>query len=144
MFIFFIGNPMNNTWPQRKFTAQQGTLPTSVPHTFEDWQTEQLLDARSPEERGIHIGSAVMWRHRQGNVIMTDRATVTAVMDNELTLLVKDVQAHTCHAHVHEIVDYHIRRFTLDKSKQPSVLADQVEAPATNGHAFPMAIPADW
>jgi hypothetical protein len=143
LFIFVTVYLMNNTQPQHRFFTM-GIPPTNVYRTFEDWQAEQSKDARTPEERGIHIGSPVMWRHLQGHVIMTDRATVTAVTDNDLTLLVKDVQVHTCHAHIHEIVDNHISRFTLDRTKRPAVLPDQVETPAANDHAFHLATSANW
>ena len=135
---------MNNTWPQRKSIALRGTPSTREYHTFEDWQTEQSLDARSAEERGIHVGSPVMWRHRHGRVITTDRATVIAVKDDQLTLLVKDVKTRTCHANIHEIVDNHLGHLSLDGTKRPAALADQVEAPAANGHAFHLATSANW
>jgi hypothetical protein len=74
-----------------------------APRTFEDWQAEQALDMRTPEQRGISVGSPVMWRRRNGRVIVTERATVIAISDNTLTLLVKDVQERTCDVNVREI-----------------------------------------
>lgn len=72
--------------------------------TFEEWQTAQAADVRTPEQRGIGVGSSVMWRRRNGNVIVTERAIVVAIAESTLTLLVKDVEARTCQAHVREIV----------------------------------------
>jgi hypothetical protein len=135
---------MSNTRPQRRTIGLKGTPFTREYHTFEDWQAEQSLDARTAEERGIHVGSSVMWRHRNGSVIITDRATVVAVSHDELTLLVKDVQAHTCHAHVHEIVDNQLGHLMLDGAKRPAALANQVEAPAAGGHGFHLATSANW
>ncbi len=76
-----------------------------VYRTFEDWQAEQQRDKRTPEERGIRVGSSVMWRHRDNGIIVTDRATVTAISGNTITLRVKDVQERTCQADVSEIVN---------------------------------------
>jgi hypothetical protein len=75
-----------------------------VYRTFEDWESEQQRDTRTPEERGIRIGSSVMWRHKQGTVIITDRATVTAIAGNMLTLVIKDVKERTCTVDVREVV----------------------------------------
>lgn len=75
-----------------------------VYRTFEDWQAEQLRDKRTPEERGIHVGSSVMWRHKDNGIIVTDRATVTAISGNTITLRVKDVQERTCQVDLTEIV----------------------------------------
>lgn len=75
-----------------------------VYRTFEDWQAEQLRDKRTPEERGIHVGSSVMWRHKDNGIILTDRATATAISGNTITLRVKDVQERTCQADLTEIV----------------------------------------
>jgi hypothetical protein len=76
-----------------------------VYRTYEDWESEQKRDTRTPEERGIKIGSSVMWRHRTGNgIIVTDRAQVVAIKEDHVTLLVKDVQERTVEVHVNEIV----------------------------------------
>ena len=123
---------MNNSSRQRKSIALKGSPQVRTYRTFEEWQADQSLDARTPEERGIHIGSPVMWRHRHGDIILTDRATVVAVSHDELTLLVKDVQARTCHANIHEIVDNQLGHLTLDGTKRPAALADQIETPVTN------------
>lgn len=72
--------------------------------TFEDWEAEQRNDNRTPVERGIHVGSSVMWRYKQNRIIITDRAIVTAISGNTLTLQVKDVRERTCKAHIQEIV----------------------------------------
>ncbi len=76
-----------------------------VYRTYEDWESEQKRDTRSPEERGIKVGSSVMWRHRTGNgIIVTDRAQVTAINDERITLQVKDVRERSVEVHINEIV----------------------------------------
>jgi hypothetical protein len=75
-----------------------------VYRTFEDWKADQERDTRTPEERGIRVGSSVMWRHKQDRVIVTDRALVLAISGDTLTLQVKDVQERTCSVHIREIV----------------------------------------
>lgn len=76
-----------------------------VYRTYEDWESEQKRDTRSPEERGIKIGSSVMWRHRNDNgLIITDRAQVTAINEEMITLQVKDVRERSVEVHVNEIV----------------------------------------
>ena len=77
---------------------------TRVYRTFEDWEAQQQQDQRTPEERGIRVGSAVMWRHRQNQLIVSDRAMVLAIAGETLTLQVKDAQDRTCEVHVREIV----------------------------------------
>ncbi len=96
--IFMRNSRVKSTDP--KATPQPRTY-----RTFEDWQAEQQRDTRSPEQRGIHVGSAVMWRHRQDRVIATERATVVAIADNILTIQVKDVEMRTCNVDIHEIVN---------------------------------------
>ncbi len=73
--------------------------------TFSDWQAQQQLDLRSPAQRGIGIGSPVMWRYVHNNVIVTDRATVLAISGDTLTLQIRDVQERIGNADVHEIVN---------------------------------------
>lgn len=92
---------MSNTRP--KSIALNGAQPR-VYRTYEDWLAEQARDKRTPEERGIRIGSSVMWRHKDNGIIVTDRATVTAISGNTITLQVKDVRERTCLADVNEIV----------------------------------------
>lgn len=76
-----------------------------VYRTYEDWESEQKRDTRSPEERGIKVGSSVMWRHRTSNgIIVTDRAQVTAINDERITLQVKDVRERSVEVHINEIV----------------------------------------
>jgi hypothetical protein len=93
---------MNNRRP--KSIALNGGSQPRVYRTFEDWEAEQERDTRTPEERGIRVGSSVMWRHKQKGVIVTERATVLAISDETLTLQVKDVQDRTCRVHIREIV----------------------------------------
>jgi hypothetical protein len=87
-----------------KSIALKGSPQLREYRTFEDWKADQQKDQRTPEQRGIQVGSSVMWRHRTGNVIVTDRATVTAISENTLTLLVKDIQERTCDVDLSEIV----------------------------------------
>ncbi len=76
-----------------------------VYRTYEDWESEQKRDTRSPEERGIKVGSSVMWRHRTSNgIIVTDRAQVTAINNERITLQVKDVRERSVEVHINEIV----------------------------------------
>lgn len=93
---------MRNT--RSKSIALGGGPQPRVYRTFEDWESEQQRDTRTPEERGIRVGSSVMWRHKQDRVIVTDRALVLAISGDTLTLQVKDVQERTCSVHVREIV----------------------------------------
>lgn len=75
-----------------------------VYRSFEDWQSEQQSDTRTPEERGLSIGSSVMWRHKHNGIIVTDRATVQAISGDMLTIVIKDVQERTCTVNIREIV----------------------------------------
>jgi hypothetical protein len=93
------------SYTSRRSIALGKRAPERTYRTFEEWQAEQLLDLRSPTERGIMIGTPVMWRHKDANVIVTDRAIVTAMSGDMLTLLVKDVRERTCDAHIREIVN---------------------------------------
>lgn len=92
---------MNNS---RSRSIALNSAQPRIYRTFEDWQAEQLRDKRTPEERGIRVGSSVMWRHKENGIIVTDRATVTAIAGNTITLQVKDVRERTCQADINEIV----------------------------------------
>jgi hypothetical protein len=98
--------------------------------TFQDWQAEQLLDVRTPEQRGISVGSPVMWRYMHNRVIVTDRATVVAIAGDTLTLLVKDVRDRTCNAHIREIVNSKDDRPSLSRYEmnRQSYLSHQSDA----------------
>jgi hypothetical protein len=87
--------------------ALKGSPQMRVYRTYEDWQAEQQLNLCTPEQRGIRVGSPVMWRHRINQVIVTDRAIVSAVDNNTLTLQVKDVEMRVCTADICEIVNNH-------------------------------------
>ncbi len=79
--------------------------PPQQPHrTFDDWQADQQRDMRTPAQRGIEVGAPVMWRYRKGRVIVTERATVTAISGNTLTIRVKGAEEHTCDVPLQEIV----------------------------------------
>ena len=102
--------------------------------TYEDWQAEQQADIRTPEERGIRIGSPVMWRHRTDRIITTERAIVLAIEDHTLTLQVKDVETRTCTVDIAEIVSSQFDRSSSIDSKRRAFYANQVEtAPASKG-----------
>ena len=100
-------------YARRKSIVLGGAASQRVYRTFEDWQAEQLLDLRTPAERGIQIGSPVMWRHRHKKVIVTDRAIVMEIDGNRLTIRVKDIEERTCRIHVREIVNRTDDRLSL-------------------------------
>ena len=126
---------MSNTYSRRKSIALAGNAQARVYRTFEDWQAEQQLDQRTPSERGIRVGSIVMWRHRDGQVIVTDHATVTAISHNTLTLLVKDVRARTCKADIREIVNHALAPVSLAEAERTVVVADTSEAAQARAQA---------
>lgn len=101
------------SYSRRKSIALNNSANQRIYRTFQDWQAEQLLDLRTPAQRGIQIGSSVMWRYMHNQVIVTDRATVVAIAGDTLTLLVKDVCDRTCTTHVREIVNNRDDRTTL-------------------------------
>jgi hypothetical protein len=96
--------PPKRTGPRPKSIVLKNGVQPRVYQTFEDWQALQARDMRTPRERGIDIGSSVMWRHRANGIIATDRATVLAVAENTLTIQVKDIETRTCDVNIHEIV----------------------------------------
>ena len=120
---------MNNPRPQHKSIALKGSPQMRVYRTFEDWQTEQKADVRTPEERGIRVGSHVMWRHRTNQVIVTERAIVAAIDDRTLTLHVKDVHTRTCSVCVSEIVDTHLGSRPLVQTNRRAFIANQMDMP---------------
>jgi hypothetical protein len=127
---------MNNSRPRNKSIALKGSPQARVYRTFEDWQAEQQADLRTPEQRGIRIGSPVMWRHRANQVIVTERAIVAAIDDQMLTLHVKDVETRTCNARVSEIVDNQSGLHSLAQTNRRAFIANQMEAPKENGAGF--------
>ena len=90
--------------PRPKSIALNNSAQPRVYRTFEDWEADQKRDLRTAEERGINVGASVMWRHRVNNVIITDRALVTAVSGDTITVQVKDVKERACKVHISEIV----------------------------------------
>jgi len=103
-------------------------------HTYKDWLAEQSLDERTPEQRGIGVGSLVMWRYLNNDVIVTDRATVMEIDGDTLTLRVKDVSERMASANVREIVSNAEDRLALSLhemnrrsylSSQPNVVPTQ-------------------
>src|SRR6266542_3000817 len=87
--------------------------------TFDDWQADQQSDSRTPAQRGIEVGAPVMWRYRNGRVIITERATVTAISGNTLTLRVKGVEERTCDVPLNEIVSNDEDRASRDTYRRP-------------------------
>ena len=116
---------VSNSHPQRKSIALAGDA--RVYRTFEDWQAEQQLDQRTPAQRGISVGSSVMWRHRDRHVIVTDHATVTAISHDTLTLLVKDVQSRTCEVDIREIVNHALGHLSAAEARWRVIFARQSE-----------------
>lgn len=100
-------------YSRRKSIVLNSAASQRVYRTFEDWQAEQALDLRTPNERGILIGSPVMWRHMHKKVIVTDRAIVLAIEEDTLTIRVKDVKERTCVIHVREVVNRTDDRLSL-------------------------------
>lgn len=100
-------------YARRKSIVLSNAASQRVYRTFEDWEAEQLLDQRTPEERGIQVGSPVMWRYRDQKVIFTDRAIVLSITGDRLTIRVKDVKERTCDIHVREVVNRTDDRLSL-------------------------------
>lgn len=100
-------------YARRKSIVLSNAASQRVYRTFEDWEAEQLLDQRTPEERGIQVGSPVMWRYRDHKVIFTDRAIVLSITGDRLTIRVKDVKERTCDIHVREVVNRTDDRLSL-------------------------------
>jgi hypothetical protein len=88
-----------------KSIVLNGSSQPRVFKTHADWEREQAEDKRTPEQRGIRIGSVVMWRHRSGHIILTDRAVVTAITGNNLTISVKGALEVKHTVPIREIVD---------------------------------------
>jgi hypothetical protein len=124
---------MNNTRRQHKSIVLKGSPQVRVYRTFEDWQTEQQADQRTPEQRGIHVGSPVMWRYRANQVIVTERAIVAAIHEQTLTLQVKDVTTRTCNANVNEIVNNQFGRTAFTDTLRRPFIANQMETPQAEG-----------
>ncbi len=87
----------------RSIVLNNRTAPR-IHRTFSDWQNTQKEDLRTPAQRGISVGSPVMWRYMRNNIIVTDHAIVTAISGNTLTLKIKDVKERFESADIHEIV----------------------------------------
>ena len=98
--------------------------------TFADWQAKQLLDLRTPAQRGIAVGSMVMWRTSTKGVITTDRAIVLDIAGDLLTLQVKGVQEYVGKADVHEIVSNSEDRLALSSHEIDKPPVTPTAAPA--------------
>ena len=127
--IFLKAVFMNNSRPRHKSIALKGSPQMRVYRTFEDWQAEQKADVRTPEQRGIRVGSCVMWRYRTNQVIITERAIVEAIDDQTLTLQVKGVESRICSAGINEIVDSHYGARSLALTPPRAFIANQMETP---------------
>ena len=115
-------------YSRRKSIVLNGAANQRVYRTYADWQAEQMLDERSPMERGLQVGSPVMWRHMHKNVIVTDRAIVMAIAEDTLTVKVKDVTERTCTIHVREVVNNRMDdRLSLHEMNRNSYLRNQLE-----------------
>ena len=118
---------MTNTTPPRRrpksIVLKSGYQPR-VYRTYEDWLATQKLDTRTPNERGIHVGSPVMWRHKHNGIIISDRVTVLAITDNTLTVSVKDVKERTCKIHVDEVAGEEDRRLSMWGTSERNLATD--------------------
>lgn len=104
---------------QRKSIVLNSAASNRVFRTFADWQADQAADTRTPTERGIAVGSSVLWRYQAERIIITERAVVQEIDGDMLTLLVKDSSSRICRVHIREIVN---------TSDERSVQAQQNEA----------------
>ncbi len=121
---------MSNTRP-RSIVLRSNRQPRAY-RTYEDWQAQQENDTRTAEQRGIRVGSSVMWRHKQDNNIITDRATVVAVADNIVTLKVKDVRERTCSAPISAIVSSDDERLSMRDISRRAYPLSQPETPGAS------------
>ncbi len=124
---------MDNTKPRPRSIALKGSPQLRVYRSFEDWEAEQRADLRTPEQRGIGVGTPVMWRHRNDRIIITERAIVMAVVDNVLTLQVKDVETRICSANICEIVSNQFGHLSLTEANRRAFLANQMEPAISTG-----------
>lgn len=114
---------------RRKSIVLRGSQPPQIYRTYRDWQETQKRDNRTAHERGIQIGSPVLWRHKTKHIIVTDRAIVTAISPSgkTLTLQVKGVQDTSVSVHVREIVigeDTHLSMREMNQRTYLMSLAD--------------------
>lgn len=98
--------------------------------TFAEWQAKQELDVRTPAQRGIGVGSMVMWRTSNNGVITTDRAIVLEIVDNKLTLQVKGVPERVGTADLREIVSNSEDRLALG--------SHEIDKPSTESKPTPI------
>ncbi len=135
---------MTNTTPPRRrpksIVLKSGYQPR-VYRTYEDWLATQKLDKRTPDERGIRVGSPVMWRHKHNGIIISDRVTVLAISDNTLTVSVKDVKERTCKIHVDEVAGEEDRRLSMWGTSERNLASDA--PPTAPSPAEPPKTPAE-
>jgi hypothetical protein len=103
---------------------------TRIYRTYEDWQAEQKADKRSPEERGIRVGSPVMWRHKHNGIIVTDRAIVLDISGNTLHIQVKDVKERKTKVDISEIVISQDEHLSMQEVNRRTYLMSQADAAA--------------
>jgi len=117
-------------YSRQRSIALNNAASQRIYRTFADWQAEQLLDERTSTQRGLQVGSCVMWRHMHGKLIVTDRATILEMLDGDRLLVrVKDVSEYTCDIHMREVVnrsDDHAP-LTYQEMKRRTYLQSQVE-----------------
>jgi hypothetical protein len=129
--------------PRNQSIVLKGSPTAQVYRSFEDWQAEQQADLRTLAQRGIQIGSMVMWRYRADGVITTERAIVLAIEDQTLTLQVKGVEVRTCTAHVNEIVSSPFGHHVLAQTKRNTFIANQMETPAETSAGYSNTDPSN-
>ncbi len=121
---------------RRKSIVLRGSQPPQIYRTYRDWQETQKQDTRTAHERGIQVGSPVLWRHKEKHIIVTDRALVTEISPSgkTLTLQVKGVKDSSVSVHVREIVigeDTHLSMREMNQRTYLMSLADG--SPTTSG-----------
>ncbi len=121
---------------RRKSIVLRGSQPPQIYRTYRDWQETQKRDTRTAHERGIQVGSPVLWRHKDKHIIVTDRALVTEISPSgkTLTLQVKGVKDSSVSVHVREIVigeDTHLSMREMNQRTYLMSLADG--SPTTSG-----------
>ena len=121
--------PAPPTKPRPKSIALKRGYQPRVYKTFEDWQSDQKRDSRTPEQRGIKVGGSILWRHRANKIILTERATVLSIKDNTLTISIKDVKTRTVTVDIHEIVNSSDDRMSVTETVTPIAPVPLVKTP---------------
>ena len=117
-----------------KSIVLKGGQQPRVYRTYEDWLATQKQDKRTPTERGVRVGSAVLWRHKQNTIILSDRVTVLAIDGNTLTVIVKDVKERTCQIDISEVVANEDDRLSV---RETPASAENAAKPETKDSEVP-------